>query len=134
MALWQLATGSDYRSIGQLFGVDSSTCCKNTHHVCDALVTVFLSKCVAIVANERLQETKDAFRIMSGLPQWMQLMAAIYQYQYWHRRKITVTTLIEKISIPIILQAVVDHKRRYATPTYFSVIFNICGEHCINIH
>ena len=38
MALWRLATDLDYHSIGQ------SICCKITHHICQALVTVFLKK------------------------------------------------------------------------------------------
>lgn len=112
MALWRLATGSDYRSIGQLFGVGRSTCCKITHHVCDALVSVLLSKCVTIVANERLQETKDAFRIMSGLPQCVGavdgchipiLAPKEHHCDYFNRKSFH----------SIILQAVVDHKRRY---------------------
>ena len=69
IALWRLATGIDYRSIGQLFGVGTSTCCKITHHVSDALVAVLLKRFIKVVANERILETKEAFRVMSGLPQ-----------------------------------------------------------------
>ena len=112
MALWRLATGMDYRSIGQLFGVGRSTCCKITHHVCDALVTVFLKKIVSIVANERLQDTKNAFRIMSGLPQCVGAVDGCHipilapkenHCDYFNRKSFH----------SIILQAVVDQNQRY---------------------
>ena len=69
IALWSLATGMDYRSIGQLFGVGLATCCKITHNVSDTLVNVLLKRFIAIVAKEQVQETKEGFRITSGLPQ-----------------------------------------------------------------
>ena len=111
MALWRLATGIDYRSIGQLFGVGRSTCCKITHHVCEALVTVFLKKIVTVVANERVQDTKDAFRIMSSLPQCVGAVDGCHipiiapqehHCDYFNRKGFH----------SIILQGVVDHKRR----------------------
>ena len=112
MALWRLASGQDYRSLGQLFGVGRSTCCKITHHVSDALVSVYLKRFIAIVSNERVQEAKDAFRIMSGgLPQCVGavdgchipiLAPKEHHCDYFNRKNFH----------SIILQAVVDHKRR----------------------
>lgn len=111
IALWRLASGHDYRSLGQLFGVGRSTCCKITHHVSDALVSVFLKRFIATVSNERVQETKEAFRIMSGLPQCVGavdgchipiLAPKEHHCDYFNRKHFH----------SIILQAVVDHKRR----------------------
>ena len=70
IALWRLATGIDYRTIGQRFGVGRSTCCKITHQVCDSIVKVLLKRFIRIVGtNEQIQETKRGFAIMGGLPQ-----------------------------------------------------------------
>jgi hypothetical protein len=49
MALWRLATGIDYRSIGQLFCVGRSTCCKITHEVCQTIVNGLLTRFIKIV-------------------------------------------------------------------------------------
>ena len=68
MALWRLATGIDYRSIGQLFGVGRCTCCKITHEVCQTILNVLLNRFIKIVTGERLEEVKQSFLIKSGLP------------------------------------------------------------------
>lgn len=69
MALWRLASGIDYRSIGQLFGVGRSTCCKITHDVCQAILDLLLPRFIVIASRERLDEIKQGFLIKSGLQQ-----------------------------------------------------------------
>ena len=69
MALWRLATGIDYRPIGQLFGVGRCTCCKITHEVCQVIVDLFLTRFIAVASGERLAEIKQGFLIKSGLRQ-----------------------------------------------------------------
>ena len=66
MALWRLATGTDYRTIGQLFGVGRSTCCEITHEVCKAIVDHLLSRFITMAAGQRIQEVETAFYIKSG--------------------------------------------------------------------
>ena len=61
MALWRLATGIDYCSVGQLFGVGRSKCCKITHEVCQAIVNGLLTRFIKIVTGERLEESKAKF-------------------------------------------------------------------------
>ena len=68
MALWRLATGIDYHSIGQLFDVGRCTCCKITHEVCQAILNVLLNRFIKIVTGEHLEEVKQSFLIKSGLP------------------------------------------------------------------
>ena len=111
IALWRLATGIDYRSIAQLFGVGRSTCCKITHHVSHALVAVLLTRFITIVANERINETKEAFRAMSGLPQCVGAVDGCHipilapkenHCDYFNRKSFH----------SIVLQGTVDHRRR----------------------
>lgn len=127
IALWRLATGIDYRSIGQLFGVGRLTCCQITHQVCDALVKVLLKRCIKVVGtDEQIQETKRGFEFMSGLPQCVGaidgchipiLAPKEHHSDYFNRKK----------HHSIILQAVVDHKRRLV------IIININSLHSVNM-
>ena len=111
IALWRLATGIDYRSIGQLFGVGRSTCCKITHYVSGTLVDVLLKRFITMVANERIHETKEAFRVMGGLPQCVGAIDGCHipilapkenHCDYYNRKSFH----------SIVLQGTVDHKRR----------------------
>jgi hypothetical protein len=113
IALWRLATGHDYRSIGQLFGVGRSMCCKITHDVCKAIVNVLLPEFIKIASTEQLVEIKDCFRIMSGLRQCVGAIDGTHipiiapkehQVDYFNRKHFH----------SIVLQAVVDHNSRYA--------------------
>ena len=63
IALWCLATGGCFRSIGKTFGVDKSTCVEITHEFCKALVDnasehiKFLE--TALEVGEAIQMFKD---------------------------------------------------------------------------
>ena len=112
IALWRLATGHDYRSIGQLFGVGRSTCCKITHDVCEAILDVLLPEFIKFPCNARLQEIKDGFKIMSGLRQCVGAIDGTHipiiapkehHSDYLNRKQFH----------SIVLQAVVDHNSRY---------------------
>ena len=69
MALWRLATGIDYRSIGQLFDVGQCTCCKVTHEVCQVILDLLLPRLIAVASGERVAEVKQGFLIKIGLQQ-----------------------------------------------------------------
>jgi hypothetical protein len=44
LILWYLATNTDYRTIGHLFGVSKATVCMVTKEVCGAIVMVLLPR------------------------------------------------------------------------------------------
>ena len=44
IALWFLATNSDYRTIGHLFGISKSSVCKIRQEVCRAIVKLLLHR------------------------------------------------------------------------------------------
>ena len=53
LTLWFLATNSDYRTIGHLFGVSKSTVCVVTKEVCAAVVKILLPKYVKISTSKQ---------------------------------------------------------------------------------
>lgn len=55
-ALWKLATGSDYRSVGQLFGVSIMTTCICAQEFCAAGETLLVPEQVSLPDEERLRE------------------------------------------------------------------------------
>ena len=69
LTLWFLSTGSDYRTIGHLFGVSKSTVCVVTKQVCRALVETLLPKYIRFPTNENLKEVIDGFKHKFGVPQ-----------------------------------------------------------------
>ena len=54
IALWKLATNSEYRSIGHLFGVSRSSVCLIVKDVCQAIVELLLPKYIQVPTGNRL--------------------------------------------------------------------------------
>ena len=69
LTIWFLSTGSDFRTIGHLFGVSKSSVCLVTREVCQAIVTVLLPKYVRFPVNDSLKEVITRFIHKWGFPQ-----------------------------------------------------------------
>ncbi|KAL2084547.1 hypothetical protein ACEWY4_020065 [Coilia grayii] len=69
IALWKLATNSDYRSIGHLFGVSRSTACKCLKDFCSAVEDVLMPEVIKTPVASTLREMADYFENRWGLPQ-----------------------------------------------------------------
>ena len=66
MTLWFLSTGSDYRTIGHLFGVSKSAVCVVTKDVCASIVEHLLPEYIKIPTGTALQENIESDH---GFPQ-----------------------------------------------------------------
>ena len=109
---WFLATGVDYRTVSQLFGVSKSSVRVCGHQVCSAIVTCLLPKYIHIPSGSALTENVEAFKTQYGFPQCVgavdgshipivsphQCPADFYNRKGWHS---------------IILQGTVDHAGRF---------------------
>lgn len=69
LTIWFLSTGSDFRTIGHLFGVSKSTVCLVVREVCQAIVTVLLPKYIRFPVNDGLKEVVTGFKHKWGFPQ-----------------------------------------------------------------
>ena len=69
ITLWCLATCSEYRTIGHLFGVGRSTVCMIVHDTCAAIVKVLSDKYISFPTGDKLQEVMDRFRTKWEIPQ-----------------------------------------------------------------
>ena len=69
LALWILATGADYRTVGHLFGVSKSTVCVVTKEVCASIVSTLLSEYVKFPTGSSLTDIVDGFYSQHGFPQ-----------------------------------------------------------------
>ena len=66
LTLWFLATGTDFHTIGHLFGMSRSTVCVITKQVCNALVSILLPR---IPSEDGLKKVVDGFKHKFGFPQ-----------------------------------------------------------------
>ena len=62
LTLWYLATNTDYRTIGHLFGVSKAT-------VCAAIVKVLLPRYIRVPAGDELKKVVEGFKDGLGFPQ-----------------------------------------------------------------
>ena len=69
LMLWFLATGADYRTIGHLFGVSTSTVCVVVKEVCWSIVDELLPDYIHIRTGAALREVVDGFKNTHGFPQ-----------------------------------------------------------------
>ncbi|XP_056102071.1 uncharacterized protein LOC130081126 [Rhinichthys klamathensis goyatoka] len=110
IALWKLATNSDYRSIGHLFAVSKTTVCRCVQEFCMAACTLLVTEQICFPDRQKLKEMAAYFENRLGLPQCVgaidgshiPIIIAPKEYHYdcfnrkgWHS---------------IILQGVVDGK------------------------
>ena len=69
MVLWFLATGTDYRTIGHLFGVSKSTVCLLVKEVCAAIVELLQMQYIRIPVGSALKAVISGFKNDYGFPQ-----------------------------------------------------------------
>ena len=69
IALWFLATGTDYRTIGHLFGVSKATVCLLVKDVCWAIVQLLLPKYIQVPTGSALKTVIEGFKDDHGFPQ-----------------------------------------------------------------
>ncbi|XP_073491291.1 uncharacterized protein [Aquarana catesbeiana] len=69
IALWKLATNSEYRSIGHLFGVSNSSVCRCVQDFCKAVCTLLAPEIVHFLDREKLKDMADYFENGWGLTQ-----------------------------------------------------------------
>ena len=69
IALWRLATTTDYRTIGHLFGVSKPAVCGIVKDVCSAIVRVLMPRYIRIPSGESLKEVIHGFKHKWGFPQ-----------------------------------------------------------------
>ena len=69
ITLWCLATCSEYRTIGHLFGVGHSTVCVIIHDTCAAIVKVLSDKYISFPTGNNLKKVVDRFRTKWEIPQ-----------------------------------------------------------------
>ncbi|XP_040275584.1 protein ANTAGONIST OF LIKE HETEROCHROMATIN PROTEIN 1-like [Bufo bufo] len=109
IALWKLATNSEYRSIGHLFGVSKSTVCRCVQDFCKAVCTLLAPEIVHFPDSEKLKDMANYFEDRWGLPQCVGaidgshlpiIAPQVYHTDYFNR----------KGWYSIILQKVVDAK------------------------
>ena len=54
VAIWRLATNSDYRTIGHLFGISTASVCLSLDEFCNAMATVMLPSYIKIPTHAEL--------------------------------------------------------------------------------
>ena len=69
ITLWRLATTTDYRTIGHLFGVSKATVCVIVKDVCSAIVEVLLNQYIKVPTGDSLKEVMRGFEHKWGFPQ-----------------------------------------------------------------
>ena len=69
ITLWYLSTGTDFRTIGHLFGVAKSTVCIIVKDVCHAIVQLLLPKYIKWPVGDALVEVVQGFERKWGFPQ-----------------------------------------------------------------
>lgn len=69
IALWKLATNSEYRSIGHLFGVSRTTVCRCVQEFCRAVCTLLVPEQICFPDRQKLEDMATYFENRWGLPQ-----------------------------------------------------------------
>ena len=69
ITLWRLATTTDYRTIGHLFGVSKMAVCLIVKEVCSAIVEVLLLRYIKVPTGNSLKEVIHGFKHKWGFPQ-----------------------------------------------------------------
>ena len=69
IAVWFLATGADYRTIGHLFGVSKATVCVVVKEVCSAIVQLMLPQYIRLPGGNALKAVIGGFKTDHGFPQ-----------------------------------------------------------------
>ena len=108
VTLWVLATQSEYRSVGHLFGLARCTVCCIVNQTCRAIVKKLLQRYIRFPSGDKLKETVQGFLDRWAFPQCAGSIdgshipvrpPSLNHTDYYNR----------KGSYSVVLQAVVDH-------------------------
>lgn len=66
LALWKLATGSEYRSIAHLFEVSIATVCRYVQEFCSAAVSLLVPKQICFPDEGKFREMAELFESKWG--------------------------------------------------------------------
>ena len=69
IALWFLATGADYRTIGHLFGVSKSTFCLAIKNVFSSITSLLLPQYIKFPQGKAIDDMVSGFKQKFGFPQ-----------------------------------------------------------------
>ena len=69
IALWRLATGSYYKTIGYLFGISEASACRICDEVCSLVATKLLPRLIKFPEGAELDEVIEDFEKRWGFPQ-----------------------------------------------------------------
>lgn len=69
ITLWFWASGSDYRTVGHLFGVAKATVCAIVKEVCASIVKLLLPRYIQIPTESALKDIVDGFKTNHVFPQ-----------------------------------------------------------------
>ncbi|XP_016328345.1 uncharacterized protein LOC107677823 [Sinocyclocheilus anshuiensis] len=97
IALWKLATGAEYRSVGHLFGVSITTVCRCVQEFCAAAETLLVPEQIRYPDQEKFKEMAAYIENRWGLPHCIGAIDGShipiiapeeYHCDYWNRRSI----------------------------------------------
>ncbi|XP_037553127.1 protein ANTAGONIST OF LIKE HETEROCHROMATIN PROTEIN 1 [Nematolebias whitei] len=112
IALWKLATGSEYRSVGHLFGVSITTVCRCVQEFCAAAETLLVPEQIRFPDEEKFREMALYIENRWGLPHCVGAIDGshipIIAPQHYHTDYFN-----RKGWHSIILQAVVDGRGQF---------------------
>ena len=69
VALWRLATNSEHRTIGHLFGISRSSVCLIVQEVCQLIMDILMPKHIKKPEGNQLKEIVEVFERKWGFPQ-----------------------------------------------------------------
>ena len=69
VALWCLATPTEYRTIPHLFGIARSTVCEIVHETCQCILDVLMKPCIQFPTGDKLSQVVDEFKRKWAVPQ-----------------------------------------------------------------
>eukprot|EP00794_Sanderia_malayensis_P017876 gene17876-19655_t len=112
IALWRLATGSYYNTIGHLFGISEASACRICDEVCSLVATKLLPRFIKFPEGAELDEVIEDFEKRWGFPQCaaaidgshIPIKAPIEYHADFYNRKGWYS---------VILQGLVDSKYRF---------------------
>lgn len=112
ITLWCLATPTEYRTIGHLFGVARSTVCEIVHETCGAIVRILQRQYIKFPTGAELDAIVDGFNTKWGVPQCVgaidgshiPISAPLLNHTDYYNRKGWYS---------MVLQGLVDHNYRF---------------------
>ena len=69
VALWCIATPTEYHTIAHLFGIAKSTVCEIVHETCQCILDVFMKDYIQFPTGNKLDQVVDEFKTKWGVPQ-----------------------------------------------------------------